>query len=137
MRAIILLALALFATAPAWAEMLHFKARLDTASEVPQKTGPGHGTVDATLDTATSRLTYTITYADLSGPLTGAHFHGPAGPTEKADVAIKIGGNLASPIHGEATLTHEQVEALTHGRWYVNLHTAANPGGEVRGQVMK
>ena len=137
MRATTLLALALFAASPAWAEMLHFKAHLDTASEVPQKTGPGHGTVDATLNTATSRLTYTITYADLSGPVTGAHFHGPASSTETAGVAVKITGNLASPIHGEAQLTPPQVDALTHGRWYVNLHTAANPGGEVRGQVMK
>lgn len=137
MRAIPLLVLTLLTASPVWAEMLHFKAHLDTASEVPQKTGPGHGQVDAMFDTATSRLTYTITYADLSGPVTGAHFHGPAGPTETAGVAVKMTGNLASPIKGNAVLTSAQADALTHGHWYVNLHTSANPGGEVRGQVMK
>ena len=137
MRAIPLLVLALFAASPAWAELLHFKAHLDTASEVPMKHGPGHGTVDATFDTATSRLTYTISYANLSGPVTGAHFHGPAGPMDTAGVVVKITGKLATPIHGEATLSPELADALTHGRLYVNLHTTENPGGEVRGQVMK
>lgn len=137
MRIFTLLTLALLAGTPAWAETIQLKATLNTASEVPQKTGSGHGMASATFDTASSKLTYTITYSDLSGPVTMAHFHGPASATEKADVALKIEGNLASPIKGEAKLSADQAEALTHGRWYINLHTAANPGGEVRGQVIR
>ncbi|MHB8354155.1 MAG: CHRD domain-containing protein, partial [Burkholderiales bacterium] len=114
-----LAALTLLLAHPAWAESLHFMAPLSTAAEVPVKSGPGNGIVDATLDTATSRLSYTITYAGLSGPATAAHFHGPASATETAGVAIKINGPLASPIRGEATLTHEQAEALMKGQWYV------------------
>ncbi len=136
-KVISLAALALMLGNPAWAETVHFMARMSTAAEVPAKSGPGTGTVDAMLDTASSRLTYTITYAGLSGPATAAHFHGPASATETAGVAVKINGDLASPIRGEATLTHEQAEALMKGLWYVNVHTASNPSGEIRGQLMK
>ncbi len=50
---------------------------------------------------------------------------------------IPFTGDLSSPISGKATLTAAQVADLTAGRWYVNLHTAKNPGGEIRGQVTK
>ena len=43
--------------------------------------------------------------------------------------------NPASPIKGEATLTDAQIADLTGGKWYLNIHTAANRGGEIRGQV--
>ena len=44
---------------------------------------------------------------------------------------------LTSPIKGEATLTDAQAADLAAGRWYFNVHTAANPPGEIRGQVAK
>ena len=44
---------------------------------------------------------------------------------------------LASPLKGEATLTDAQAADLAAGKWYFNVHTAANKGGEIRGQVMK
>jgi hypothetical protein len=42
-----------------------------------------------------------------------------------------------SPIDGTATLTPEQAKELVDGKWYFNLHTSANPGGEIRGQILK
>ncbi|HJY16032.1 MAG TPA: CHRD domain-containing protein, partial [Xanthobacteraceae bacterium] len=39
-------------------------------------------------------------------------------------------------IKGEATLTPEQAQQLSAGELYINVHTAAHPGGEIRGQVM-
>ena len=42
----------------------------------------------------------------------------------------------ASPLSGTATLTDAQIADLNAGKWYVNVHTAANKGGEIRGQLM-
>ena len=80
-------------------------------------------------------LSWTVTYAGLSGPTTGGHFHGPAMAGQNAGVVVPLGGSLASPIKGMATLTAAQESDLMAGKWYLNLHTAAHPGGEIRGQV--
>jgi hypothetical protein len=56
-------------------------------------------------------------------------------PGDNAGVVVPLSGSLASPIKGTATLTAAQVADLKAGKWYVNVHTAANPGGEIRGQV--
>lgn len=110
-------------------------ARLSGASEVPPVMGSGSGSVHASLNSATNLLTWTITYTDLSGALTAAHLHGPAMAGESAGVVLALSGSLASPIVGSATLTPAQATDLMAGRWYLNLHTAANPGGEIRGQI--
>jgi hypothetical protein len=72
----------------------------------------------------------------LSGAATAAHFHGPADPGKNAGVAVPITPNT-SPLEGSTTLTDAQAADLQAGRWYVNVHTAANPGGEIRGQLTK
>jgi hypothetical protein len=67
-----------------------------------------------------------------------AHFHGPAAPGANAGVALPIGAaGMASPAAGSATLNDAQVADLLAGRWYINIHTATHPGGEIRGQVMR
>lgn len=110
-------------------------ASLWGASEVPAVVGAGTGSVDASLNSATNLLTWTVTYSGLSGPATAGHFHGPAMAGVNAGVVMPLSGSLASPIVGSATLTPAQATDLMAGRWYLNLHTAANPGGEIRGQV--
>lgn len=110
-------------------------ARLAGANEVPAINSDATGTMTANLDKQTRMLTWTINYTSLSGPATAGHFHGPAAMGQNAGVALPFAGSLASPIRGSATLTDAQVTDLVNGRWYVNLHTAANPGGEIRGQV--
>ena len=64
------------------------------------------------------------------------HFHGPAAKGENADVAVPI-EDPKSGAKGSATLTDAQAADLTAGRYYINVHTAANPDGEIRGQVEK
>ena len=105
------------------------------AQEVPPKPGAGSGTVKTTLDKDTRKLTWVVTYSGLSGPVTAGHFHGPAGPGQNAGVVVPFTGSMASPIEGSATLTEAQMADLLAGKWYANLHTAANPPGEIRGQV--
>lgn len=128
---------ALFAAMPAFAEMVSYKADLKAATEVPPNDSKGTGTLDATYDATSKKLTWTITDSGLSGPATAAHFHGPAEVGKNAPPAVTISSPATSPIKGEATLTDAQASDLQAGRWYVNVHTEANKGGEIRGQVMK
>jgi hypothetical protein len=139
MRRAMLLAvlLAIGVSQAATAATLHFLATLNGATEVPPHPVPGTGELLATLDTKTKALTYTLTFQNLTGPATMAHFHGPAKPGANAGVVVPITGTLTSPVHGTATLTDAQVKQLTGGLWYTNVHTAANPGGEIRGQVLR
>jgi CHRD domain-containing protein len=129
------LAGALLATA-AFADTVSYKAELQGAQEVPPVPGSGAGSADLTYDTATKKLTWKVTFSGLSGPATAAHFHGPAEPGKNAGVAVPIPGT-ASPMDGSATLTDAQAADLTGGKLYINIHTAANKGGEIRGQVVK
>ncbi len=73
----------------------------------------------------------------LSGPATAAHFHGPAAAGANAGVVVPIGNNPPSPTTGSATLTDDQIKDLEAGKWYANVHTEANKGGEIRGQMMR
>lgn len=111
-------------------------AQLSAATEVPPNKSTANGMVDANFDKQSNLLTWTITYSGLTGPATAAHFHGPAGPGVNAPPSVPLSGSLDSPIKGTATLTAAQASDLTTGNWYLNVHTAANPGGEIRGQVM-
>ncbi|MGY3489036.1 hypothetical protein ACVW1C_006919 [Bradyrhizobium sp. USDA 4011] len=120
---------------PAFAEKLH--AKLDGKSEVPATTSAGTGTADIDYDAATKKLSWKLTYSGLSGPATAAHFHGPAEAGKNAGVAVAIPNATSSPVEGSATLTDAQAADLLAGKYYVNVHTAANPGGEIRGQVTK
>ena len=120
---------------PAFADKM--KATLDGKSEVPPNASAGTGTADIDYDPACKKLSWKLTYTGLSGPATAAHFHGPAEAGKNAGVAVAIPNATSSPAEGSATLTDAQAADLVAGKYYVNIHTAANPGGEIRGQVTK
>ena len=128
---------AALAAVPAYAEMTSFKADLKGASEVPPTSSQGTGNVNATYDTTSKKLTWKGTVSGLSGNATAAHFHGPAEAGKNAGVLVPAPGVTTGPFEGSATLTDDQAKALMAEQTYFNVHTAANPGGEVRGQVMK
>ena len=120
---------------PQW--LATFTTRLSGANEVPPVASSGLGQVDALLDRRTRLLRWKMSFSRLSGPVTGAHFHGPAAVGANAGVALLFPVPVTSPYEGRVTLTEQQAADLLAGRWYVNLHTARHPGGEIRGQMIE
>ena len=118
------------------AATIDLKADLKGTNEVPPNDSNGTGSVSATFDTDSNKLSWKGTVSDLSGAVTGAHFHSAEAGRNGA-VALPIVGADKGSFEGSATLTDTQAEDLMAGKWYVNVHTAANKGGEVRGQVTK
>jgi CHRD domain len=125
-----------------------YKTTLNGANEKPNAvTTTGTGAATATLDINTKVLTVTGTYEKLSGPVVapGAHIHGPASETETAGVLFTLtytdsatpATGAAGTLAGTFTLTDAQIADLNAGKYYVNVHTTANPGGEIRGQLLK
>ena len=131
------LALASLLGSGALAETVTFKVNLNAQQQVPANDSKGTGTADVTFDTATKTLNWTVSFSGLTGDATAAHFHGPAEAGKNAGVVVPIGNNPTSPATGSATLTDAQAADLMAGRMYINVHTAANRGGEIRGQVTK
>ncbi len=119
----------------AFAEVQTYTAELKGASEVPPTDSKGAGVVDATYDTTTKVFNYNITYSGMTGPATAAHFHGPGAVGENAGVVVPM-KDPKSPIHGTTTITSQQASELQAGKWYFNVHTAAHPQGEIRGQLI-
>jgi hypothetical protein len=126
---------ALLAVVPAKAEMVNYKASLSAQNEVPPTNSKGTGSVTATFDTASKKLTWKGSYSGLTGPATAAHFHtGEKG--KNGGVAVPI-APATSPLEGSATLNDQQAADLAAGKLYVNVHTAENKAGEIRGQLTK
>jgi hypothetical protein len=120
---------------PALADEVNYHADLNAASETPPTDSLGTGTLDATYDTTSKLLTWTVTYSGLTGDVVAAHFHGPAAVGATAPPVVPLTAPYASPIKGTATLTDQQASDLGSGMWYINLHTAKYGDGEIRGQV--
>jgi hypothetical protein len=123
-----------------------FSATLSGAAEVPAvtTTASGSATVNIITDSEVTEINYEVTYAGLSGPLTAAHIHlGAAGSNGGILLPLVIGPSPFSGTLKEADLTPTgnvtafagAIDAIRSGGTYINLHTAANPGGEIRGQL--
>jgi hypothetical protein len=134
-----------------------FFARLSTGAELHEVVGSrasgtaGFGTaLDGT-------LRFQVYVNNLSGPVTGAHIHGPADATQTAPVIVTLCGSgpgvpvLATCTYSNGTLSIEGTIRginltgvnpqdfftwLDSGQTYVNVHTALNPAGEARGQIL-
>jgi glucose/arabinose dehydrogenase/plastocyanin len=86
-------------------------------------------------------LHFEIRHSGLSTVASAAHIHGPGRASETAGVQINLapfnGGGFGTGgvLSGSTPLTSEQKAMLLDGKTYVNIHTANNPGGEIRGQI--
>lgn len=117
---------------PAFAQDM-YGAELTGAAQVPPVETAATGTAEVTVDAEAMTLSWTVTAEGLSGDPVAAHFHGPASPEETAPPVIDISENWQE---GSTEITAEQMQMIQDGMTYINLHTEANPDGEIRGQVM-
>ena len=144
-------------SAPAASTVVNFKATMNGPSEVPANATTGTGTFNATLDTLTNVFTYDIVFSGLTSNVNNGHIHGPSVNTATGGTTINFNtwpgaqfsfGRQAGTAHGVATLTTAtQVTAtvngdslkklLNAGLTYANIHTTSNPGGEIRGQIVR
>lgn len=144
-------------TAAPVSKIVTFKATMNGAGEVPANATTGSGTFTATLDTATNVFTYDLTFTGLTSNVNNGHIHGPAATTATAGTTINFNtlagatfsfGAASGTGHGVSSLTaSNQITAtingdslkklLFAGLTYANIHTTQNPGGEIRGQIIK
>lgn len=145
-------------TAPApVSHIVTFKATMNGASEVPANATTGLGTLTATLDTVTLDFTYDLTFTGLTSNVSNGHIHGPAIASLTAGTTINFNtlsgatfsfgatngvghgtAKLSSANQITATMTGDSLRKLLFaGLTYANLHTTQNPGGEIRGQILK
>jgi hypothetical protein len=119
------------------AQTLTYRVRLSGAEEVPLVVTTGTGNATVTLDTTTNAVTVTGTYATMMGTVTAAHIHATARRGANAGVAfnLSVSGGTSGTISGTGTLTATQAQAVRDGLTYVNVHSGAFPGGEIRGQI--
>ena len=141
---LLIAALGFPATAAAASGDMVFYGALSGGAEVPPVTTEATGSAYVIVNRARTKLTYVVTYRGLSGPLVAAHIHvAPAGEAGPIVMPLRAGRSPMIATLYEANVTpaggvetfDDLVDAMIAGRTYVNLHTAANPPGELRAQL--
>ena len=122
-----------------------FGGPVDGSQEVPPVVTAATGQATVVISGDDSTIWYVVEYSGLSGALAAAHIHVGASGANGGVILPLVAS--ASPMVGTLTATNftpsgaittfaQAVAAIKAGGTYVNLHTAANPGGEIRGQVV-
>ncbi|MFM9908447.1 MAG: CHRD domain-containing protein [Chitinophagaceae bacterium] len=114
---------------------------LDGSQEVPAKSSAGNGTMNLAYNRTTRTLSYTVKWNSLTGVPVGMHIHGSAGKGANAAIVQNFSG---FPVTQSGTYTGTffvdgvsvKEEDFLRGGYYLNIHTAINPGGEIRGQII-
>ena len=123
---------------------------MSSAQEVPINPTTGTGTINATYNKNTRILTYAVTWTGITGPVAAMHIHGLADPGFNAGVLQNIvtasngiatpgskygtSGSISATLYIDGTVFKE--EHLLANKYYLNIHTALYPGGEIRGQLI-
>lgn len=131
-----------FATAPAANASVYFYSGVPLigTEETPPVFSESFGALTATYDDVTNALVYMFEWKFPNGEnATAAHFHGPAARGVSAPPVIDLGpvSGASGRSSGVVTLTEGEEAELLAGMWYINVHTATNPGGEIRGQLLE
>jgi len=111
---------------------------MSSANEVPVNASTGTGTTTGSYNATTNTLTYSVSWSGLTGTATVGHFHSPAVAGANASPLVYfnlINTGNSGTASGSINLTDAQEADLLAGKFYSNIHTAANTGGEIRGQV--
>jgi len=118
---------------------LLFSARFSGDQEVPPVSTEATGVGGFFINEAKDSLCISISVVNLSGPITGAHIHqgamGENGPVLVGFTEMVDGNSIQATVTGE-DLTPELIEMMLSGDLYFNIHTDANPGGEIRSQII-
>lgn len=118
-----------------------YRAGLSAGAEVPKPTGTKSGAAGSfklalTESNDKYSIAWTLTFKNLTGKAIAAHIHrgrvGKAGP-----VLIALCGPCRSGQTGRSKVPESVSSALKNGTAYVNVHTAKNAAGEIRGQIRK
>jgi Cu/Zn superoxide dismutase len=114
--------------------MAPFAATINSAQETPPNGSTATGLGRVIVDTSTHTLFYYFEFSGLSAPETAAHIHGYVPPGTPGGVVNPL--PLGSPKIGSWAypIAHEQ--EILDGLTYVNIHSTAFPGGEIRGQIV-
>lgn len=115
-----------------------FKNALSAAQEVPPVNSTATGFGSVRLNDAGTQITVNLSFTGLSSNQTAAHIHGSAPAGQNAPVLFNIGalGGTSGTFQPLTfSVTPQQVADLRAGLWYFNVHTANNPGGEIRAQI--
>ncbi len=121
---------------------LAFDAALDTTQETtPVISANGYGSSYINLNASMDTLTYNIQVSGLSGPITMAHIH-EGEPNVSGNVLINLTPDITTNnriigMKTGAALTPAIIGKMLALGTYLNVHTAANPAGEVRGQIAR
>lgn len=112
-----------------------YTATVDGRSEKPTSTtSTAIGAFDSRLNETTRTLSYTLTYSGMTP--TAGHLHRVTNADGTGGVEVPF-PTLTSPIIGSTTLTQAKMDSLKAGFFYANLHSAAYPNGEIRGDIKK
>jgi hypothetical protein len=130
---------ALAAAAVALASTYQVKATLTPGADVPRPKGAPHAKGSFVGSYVENKkggavLTATLTFSGLTGPAMQAHIH-MGKPGVSGNVIVPLCGPCTSGKKGTYKISKSVVEALEKGDAYVNVHTAKNPAGEIRGQI--
>jgi CHRD domain len=134
--ALAMLVFAAVSSAHTSAGKIQLSATLNAGQEIPKqvvKNQSAHGTFSGTL--TGTKLTWKLTFAKLTGGATAAHIH-LGGMGKAGNVIVPLCTPCKSPVTGTATISASLLKTIKKHGTYVNVHTAKNPNGEIRGQLV-